>query len=157
MRFIFYISCSFYNLFIYLFIFYRFLGPPAVAGSHELGSVHPSVLLSRSFLGIWSLVFSETQHGVRGPCFVVPDSQIFSKKVSLPQKWRKWTKIEFFEFIWKFFTIFFWIWSIKKVYCLLYSCANPIFEKNLALDCRIFRWTISLKQNDEKASFFACW
>ena len=25
------------------------------------------------------------------------------------------------------------------------------------LDCRIFKWTISLEQNDEIAWFFACW
>ena len=35
-------------------------------GSYELGSVLLSVLLSGSFLGIGSLVFSETHHGVRG-------------------------------------------------------------------------------------------
>ena len=32
-----------------------------------------SVLLFRSFLGIGSLVFSRTQHGVRGPCGAVND------------------------------------------------------------------------------------
>ena len=42
-------------------------------GSYELGSVLLSVLLSGSFLGIGSLVFSETQHGVRDPCLVVCD------------------------------------------------------------------------------------
>ena len=36
-------------------------------GSYELGSLLPS----GSFLGIGSLVFSETQHDVRGPCLVV--------------------------------------------------------------------------------------
>ena len=53
-------------------------------GSYELGSVLPpfcpSVLLSRSFLGIGSLFFSETQHDVRGPCLVVCDCWIFLKK-----------------------------------------------------------------------------
>ena len=43
--------------------------------SYELRSVspsfHPSVFLFGSFLGIGSLVFSETQHGFRGPCIVV--------------------------------------------------------------------------------------
>ena len=45
-------------------------------GFYELGSVHPSfrpTVRSGSFLGIGSLVFSETQHGVRGPCGVVID------------------------------------------------------------------------------------
>ena len=36
--------------------------------------------LSVSFLGIGSLVFSETQHGFRGPYIVVCDSRIFWKK-----------------------------------------------------------------------------
>ena len=46
--------------------------------SYELGSVlsvHPSVLLSRGFLG--SLVFSETQHSVRGLSVVVRDGARF--------------------------------------------------------------------------------
>ena len=45
-------------------------------GSYELRSVC-FVLLSRSFLGIGSLVFSETQYGVRGLCVVVHDSARF--------------------------------------------------------------------------------
>ena len=36
-----------------------------------------SVFLYRSFLGIGSLVFSGTQHGVRGPCGVVHDRARF--------------------------------------------------------------------------------
>ena len=42
-------------------------------GFYELGSVHLSVLLPGSFLGIGLLVFSETQHGVRDPWDVVHD------------------------------------------------------------------------------------
>ena len=45
-------------------------------GSYELGSVLPS----GSFLGISSLVFSETEHGVRGPYLVVRDRAGFFKK-----------------------------------------------------------------------------
>ena len=49
-------------------------------GSYELGFVPPSVLLSGHFLGIGSLVFSETQHGVRGPCVVVRErARMFEK------------------------------------------------------------------------------
>ena len=36
-------------------------------------------LLSRSFLGIGSLVFSETKHGVKGPCSVMHDKTGFFK------------------------------------------------------------------------------
>ena len=38
-----------------------------------------SVLLFGSFPGIGSLVYSGAQRGVRGPCGVVHDSQIFQK------------------------------------------------------------------------------
>ena len=69
---------------------------PWPEGSYELGSVCPSVLLSRSFLWIGSLVFSETQHGVRGPCLVVHDrAGFFLKNLFAPkmgktgQKWAK--------------------------------------------------------------------
>ena len=73
-------------------------------GSYGLGSVCPcilssfcpSVLLSASFLGIGSLVFSETQHGVRGPCLVVHDrSGFFSKKIFVP-KLGEWAKNKVF-------------------------------------------------------------
>ena len=77
---------------------------PWPEGSYELGSVHPSVLLSfflsfrpsvllsRSFLGIGSLVFSETQHDVKCPCSVVCDKVGFLGENNLPQKWGKWAK-----------------------------------------------------------------
>ena len=48
-------------------------------GFYEL-AVRPFVLLSGSFLGIGSLVFSETQHGVRGPCAVRGRARSFEKK-----------------------------------------------------------------------------
>ena len=52
---------------------------PLPEGSYEIGSVRRSFSLSVSFLGTGSLVFPETQHGVRGPYIVVCDSQIFWK------------------------------------------------------------------------------
>ena len=55
----------------------RSVRPPAVFGGTLWIRVCPSfclsVLLSGSFLGVGSLVFSETQHGVRDPCGVVRD------------------------------------------------------------------------------------
>ena len=63
-------------------------GPLAVLEeSYKMGSVLPSVLLSRRFLGIVSLVFSEFWHGARNPYEVVCDSRIFWKKVFCPQIW----------------------------------------------------------------------
>ena len=63
----------------------------------------PSVLQSRRFLGILSLVFSEFRHGARNPYEVVHDRAGFSGKSFLPQnlgKWTKnWPKIGLFGFI----------------------------------------------------------
>ena len=61
------------------------IGPPVVAGRVLLIRVRPSVfpsfslsvLPSRSFLGIGSLVLSETQYGARGPGLVVCDNAGF--------------------------------------------------------------------------------
>ena len=52
------------------------------------------------------------------------------KKKNLPQKWEYGPKIGLLEFIGKFVINFFRICSIMKV-CLLYSCINPEFGKNL--------------------------
>ena len=70
--------------------------------SYELGSLWPSILLSGSFLGIGSLAFFETQHGVRSICVVVHDSWIFFKKKFLSQKWENEPKIGILGFIGKF-------------------------------------------------------
>ena len=64
---------------------------PLPEGSYEFGFVRPSVLLS-CFLGIGSLDFSETQHGVRYSYSVVRDRAAYLGKYSLPQKWGKCTK-----------------------------------------------------------------
>ena len=51
---------------------FTFLDPrPQPEGSCEIGSVRTSFRLSVGFLGIGPLVFSETQHRVRGPYIVV--------------------------------------------------------------------------------------
>ena len=47
------------------------------------------VLLFRRFLGIGSLVFSGTQHGVRGPCGAVYDRRRFFENHVLCPKWGK--------------------------------------------------------------------
>ena len=61
------------------------IGAPAQPdGSYKIRSVRlsvlPSVLLSVRFLGIGSLVFSETYHDVRGPYIVVCDRARFFGK-----------------------------------------------------------------------------
>ena len=72
-------------------IYVLFIGSPAAAGmDYELASVRPyfcpSVLPSGSFLGIGSLFFSETQHGIREPCVVRDRDGFFEKKIFLPPK-----------------------------------------------------------------------
>ena len=114
--------------------------PTVAEGSYELGSPHPafrpSVFLSRCFLGIGSLVFSETQHGIRGPCVVVRDRARFFENKFFSQKWGKWAKnfpkIGFSEFIAKLSYSFFLKMVYKEnLYYLQYSCTNPMIWKNL--------------------------
>ena len=77
--------------------------------SYELGSVRPSVLqsfspsilLSGSFLGIGSLVFSESLDGVRGPCGVVHDRARFLGINFFAPKRGKWAKNRVFAIYWK--------------------------------------------------------
>ena len=78
--------------------------------SYELGSICPSVLPSGSFFVIGSLVFSETQHGVRGHVLLCVTEPDFLKKIFLPHRWGKWAKNKVFNF--------FWIWSIMKLYII---------------------------------------
>ena len=96
------------NLFVFPCYMYKtliehLLDPqPGPEGCYKTGSVclsfcpsfHLSFRLSISFLGIGSLVFSETQHGVRGPYIVVCDRAGFfgknlhpTKKTKNGQKW----------------------------------------------------------------------
>ena len=59
---------------------------PRPEGSYELKSVCPSILPPGSFLRIGSLVFSESQHGVRGPCVVERDRARFFENNIFAQK-----------------------------------------------------------------------
>ena len=92
-------------------------------GFYELGSVRPSVLSYESFLGIGSLVFSETHHGVRHPCFVVRDrTGFFGENLFDPKMGKMGQKQGFSNLLESLIIIFFKIWSIKKVYnicCIL--------------------------------------
>ena len=64
-------------------------------------SFHLSVLLFASFLGIGSLVFSETQHVFTCLCVIVHDSRIFFF-LFYPQNGENGPKIGFLGFIGKF-------------------------------------------------------
>ena len=90
-----------------------------------------SIIPSRSFRGIDSLVLFETQHGVRGPlCMTESD---FLEKFFLPQKWGKWAKNSVFLSLLENLVInFFWIWSMKKFYnisCILTQMPNSLIRK----------------------------
>ena len=88
---------------------------------------HPSVPPSGSFLGIGSLVFSETQHDVRGPCLVVCDRVgFFKKNLFVPKNGENGPKIGqkqgFLNLLENLVINSFWIWSVKKLYnicCIL--------------------------------------
>ena len=65
----------------------RLLDPwPRPEGSCKIGSVHPSFRLSVGFLGIGSLVFSETLHDVRGHEELCLTDSYFLEKVPIWQK-----------------------------------------------------------------------
>ena len=79
--------------------------------TYEIGSIRSSGLssvhrLSRCYLGIESLGFSEFRHGARNPYQVMHNRARFFGKTFLPQNLRKWAnmrpKIGFFEFKEKF-------------------------------------------------------
>ena len=71
----------------------RLLAPwPRLEGSYNIGSIYPSFHLPVSFLGIGSLVFSETYHNVRGPYMVLCDSRIFWKKNPSGKNGQRWPK-----------------------------------------------------------------
>ena len=82
------------TLFLILHLFQQILEPPALAARVLWNWVCPSFRLSFclfiSFLGIGSLVFSGTWHGVRGPYKVVCDSQIFWKKSPTGKNDQNW-------------------------------------------------------------------
>ena len=85
----------------------HFLYPlPWPEGSYWIGHVLPSVL-SSSFLGIGSLVFSEILHGVRGPYGDECDSaRLFFWKKPLPKKCQKWSKNGVLDFLGKSINLF---------------------------------------------------
>ena len=102
---------------------------PWPEGSYELGclSFCPSALPSGTFLGIGSLVFSETRHGVRGPCGDALDRARFFGGENCPKNGENGLKMDLLE---NLVINFFWIWSIKKVYINCYFLAQiPYLRK----------------------------
>ena len=98
---------------------------------------------------------------------LVWQSWMFWEKKLLPQKWTSNGFLNLLENL----VIFFWIWPIMKVWKFplfeVFVHKSYVWEKSDSWDkdqnalgqsdCRIFKSTISLQQNDEKVLFFARW
>ena len=97
--------------------------------------------------------------------FFLKLSMVFWEKILLPQKWGKWANLNLLE---NLFINFFWISLLRKFKLIPVSLhKSRIWEKSTSWDmgqnalgqsdCRIFKSTVSLEQNDEKASFLVYW
>ena len=83
--------------------------------SYKVGSVRlsvlPSVLLSRRFLGIASLVFSEIWHGARNSYEIVRDRAGISGNnffcLKIVKRGPKWAKNKVFSIYWKIWSLIF--------------------------------------------------
>ena len=128
--------------------------------------------LSRCFLGLGSLHFSEFWHVAENLWSCAWQSQSFLKKLFLLQKFwemgRKYARNRVLNLKKNMIINFHWICSIMTVYILCCVPAQIVFwEKSCSwdidpnpcsqADCRIFKSSVSPKQIDEAASFFACW
>ena len=132
-----------------------FIGPPTLTGRVLWIRVHPSVLLSWSFLGIGWLCFSKTQDVVRSPCGVLRDgAEFFEKIIFFDQKmWKMGPKYGFLNLFENFVINFFWIFSefilfvvfLHKSHTWEKSDSRDIGQNLLSQsDCRIFKYPISL-------------
>ena len=145
---------------------------PWPESSYELGLVCPSTLLSRSFLRIGSLLFLKLSIMLEAHVLLCVTEPDFLVKIPLPKKWGKWAKNRqkwgFFNLLENLVIIFFWIWSVMKIYIICCIPAKiPYLGKTFFLryepnsfrqsDYRIFKSTISLRRSDEEVWFSACW
>ena len=102
------------------------------SGMYIFLSVHPS----RSFLGIVPLVFSETQHGVRGPYEIMVAEPDSLGKVSFPQKQPRMVKNGTKNGFFNYFEIF-CLWILLKMslnknqHCYLSSYTNTMPGKKI--------------------------
>ena len=134
-------------------------------GSYELGSplpsFHPSIFPSGSFLGTGSMVFSETQHNVRGPCLVVRDRAGFLLKKIFARKMGKMgQKKGFLNLLENLVINFLWIWSIKKLYNICYILAQIMgMVKNGCghSGLRTLKLAVSQERINRVSWFLVCW
>ena len=139
-----------------------------------------SSLLFRGFLGIGSLAFSGTQHGLRGSFAVVYDSQIFWKSCLAP-KMRKigqaqgslnvWESLVFFSVLYFFINL---VYNESLYYCnccmleqisylgkfwfLRYGpkCSWPIRLWDFSMNRRTLKLAVTQKEINELNWFLVC-
>ena len=99
-------------------------------------------------------------------CMTEPD---FPGTFFLPQKWGKWAKSTVFWIYLKIESLIFSEFGLWRNFIIftVFLHKSHTWEKSGSWnmgqnaldqsDCSIFKLTISLEQNDEKAWFFACW
>ena len=123
-------STSFWCLDCELWVYFILFGPPAVVWRVLWIRVRPSVFPSfrRKFSWDWLIIFSETQHSVRGPCLVVRDrAGFFLKNLFAPKMGKMGQKQVFLNLLENLVINFFWIWSIKKFYNICCVLAQILY------------------------------
>ena len=98
-------------------------------------------------------------------CCCAKQGHIFEKSLFAPKIGKMGQNQGFLNLLEKL-VIFFWIWSIKKIYICCTVAQIPYLQKIWFLrygpnaldqsDC-ILNWLYLLNKNNEKAWFFACW
>ena len=123
------------------------VGPPRHCGQKgPVGSVLQSIHVTVIFLGIGSLVFSETQRGVRGPYLVICDTDEFLRKkphrVKITKNDQKWPKNRIFGLFKKIKSLLLSGIGVKqKVFMALnHFYENCMPKKNLVLRLYGQKW-----------------
>ena len=123
------------------------VGPPGhCAQKGPVGSVLQSIHVTVIFLGIGSLVFSETQRGVRGPYLVICDTDEFLRKkphrVKITKNDQKWPKNRIFGLFKKIKSLLLSGIGVKQkvLMALNHFYENCMPKKNLVLRLYGQKW-----------------
>ena len=98
-----------------------------------------SVLLSRIFLLIGSLVFPGTQHCVGDAYSVIKDLDFLKKNISAPKNGENRSSLGFFECIWKFS---YYLFQVYNNCCMLAKILENFASWHM---CQNVIWPIRLK------------
>ena len=123
------------------------VGPPGHCGQKgPVGSILQSIHVAVIFLGIGSLVFSETQLGVRGPYLVICDTDEFLRKkphrVKITKNDQKWPKNRIFGLFKKIKSLLLSGIGVKQkvLMALNHFYENCMPKKNLVLRLYGQKW-----------------